>query len=103
MRIDLHSKTPQAADSEKPTRHAASAPPSAASTRPELGSDEARLSLEHTRVQSLVASAHRLPEVRQEKVDALQRAVDNGGYNVSSEQVAEAMFAEMQARSGPIR
>jgi negative regulator of flagellin synthesis FlgM len=62
-------------------------------------SDTAQLSLDQARVQALVSQATALPEVRQEKVAALGRAIRQGSYQVSPEQTAEAMLSEMLTRS----
>ena len=39
-----------------------------------------------------------VPEIHRTKVDSLQRAVQNGDYRVSSEQIAEAMFRQISIR-----
>jgi flagellar biosynthesis anti-sigma factor FlgM len=62
-----------------------------------LGEDQAQLSGGHVQVQALAAQALQFPEVRQEKVNALRQVVLSGGYQVSPEQVAGAMFDHMLA------
>lgn len=60
-----------------------------------LGEDQAQLSGTHLQAQALAAQALQFPEIRQEKVNALRQVILDGGYQVSSEQVAEAVFAHM--------
>jgi anti-sigma28 factor (negative regulator of flagellin synthesis) len=40
-----------------------------------------------------------MPEDRQGKVEALAQAIRDGQYNVGAEQIAQAMFSDMAARS----
>jgi flagellar biosynthesis anti-sigma factor FlgM len=63
-----------------------------------VGSDTAQLSSDQGRVQSLAAQVNNLPEIRQEKVEALRRVIRDGNYDVAPEQTAEAMLSETQAR-----
>jgi len=60
-----------------------------------LAPDRAELSPDQARVQSLSAQVNALPEIRRDKVAALQVAVKQGNYEVSAEQTAEAMMSEM--------
>lgn len=60
-----------------------------------LGEDQAQLSSAHTQVAALVAQASQLPEVRQEKVQALRLAVQGGLYCAVPEQLAGAMLTHM--------
>lgn len=57
--------------------------------------DEASLSVDRNTIQLLEAKLSQLPDVRQERVEALQRAVSEGRYHVSSEQIAGAVLAEL--------
>ena len=59
-----------------------------------LGNDSAELSMDHARVAALAAQVSNLPEIRQEKVNALSNALQSGEYNVSPEQTAAAMLSE---------
>jgi negative regulator of flagellin synthesis FlgM len=59
------------------------------------GVDQTSLAFSHARVQSLATQALAAPEVRQEKVGPLQRAIANGNYSVDSGQVADAMAADL--------
>ena len=49
------------------------------------------------KVQQLEAELAGLPEVRQEKIQPLQQAVQEGRYQVSDEQLAQAIFADLLA------
>jgi negative regulator of flagellin synthesis FlgM len=98
MRINLSSlvKTQETADAAQTapgSRAASGATGSATAT-----TDKAVLSPDQARVQSLAAEVNQLPDIRQEKVAALGRAVQQGNYNVSPEQTAEALIGELQAR-----
>jgi len=59
--------------------------------------DQAQLSGAHLQVQALAAQAVQLPEVREERVQALRQAVQSGQYHASPEQVAGAIFTHMIA------
>jgi anti-sigma28 factor (negative regulator of flagellin synthesis) len=49
-------------------------------------------------VQALAAQVNELPEIRQEKVAALGRAVQSGNYQVTPEQTADALLSELRTR-----
>jgi flagellar biosynthesis anti-sigma factor FlgM len=57
-----------------------------------LGEDKATLSADSVRVSSLVAKALDAPQIRQEKIDALHLAVQNGTYQLDPGKIAEAMI-----------
>lgn len=102
MRIDLSSKLAHAAENDKPVRRAPPSAAHAAPARPEPGSDQARLSLDHPRLRTLEAGVNGLPEVRQNRVDALQRVIARGTYDVPPEKIADAVVSEMLAGSSRI-
>jgi flagellar biosynthesis anti-sigma factor FlgM len=58
-----------------------------------LGEDQAQLSGAHVQIQALVGQALQLPEVRQERVQALRQAVVAGKYQPSANDVAGALLA----------
>jgi flagellar biosynthesis anti-sigma factor FlgM len=96
MRIDLTGiREPQ--DAERPEQSSGRARggvgPAGA-----LADDKAEISLDQVRVQALVAQASRVPDVRQQRVAALGRAIQQGSYEVSPEQTAEAMLTEIAPR-----
>ena len=59
-----------------------------------LVGDQAQLSVARDKIDQLQVELNRLPEVRQDRVQALQRALKEGRYRVSNEQIAEAVFSE---------
>ena len=61
--------------------------------------DEAKFSVDGDKVQQLKTDLAGLPEVRQERVVALNQAIGQGSYNVSDEQIAQAMSSELQGKA----
>jgi flagellar biosynthesis anti-sigma factor FlgM len=61
------------------------------------------VSLSGTGVQALRAQLATVPSVRQERVQSLQRAVENGTYNPSSQQIADAIHADLFGASSNSR
>lgn len=58
------------------------------------GADQVVLSERAQEVQLAREALAKLPPVRQEKVDALRQAVEDGVYEVDAEQLAEDMLKE---------
>ena len=56
-------------------------------------------SLDPARAGQLVAELGPPPEVRSERISALQAAIADGTYKISPEQMAEAILAEQQVRT----
>ena len=96
MRIDLNAKTPELPESQSSSQTGSAKRSSSAGIN--LPADEANLAT-HTRVQELQSQMQQMPEDRDAKVEALARAIRDGQYNVGAEQIAQAMFSEMAARS----
>jgi len=96
MRIDLNNRLREAESGtmESPSTRV----PAGNAGNPAVAGDTAELSGDQVRAQALAAQVNQLPEVRQEKVDALGLAIRQGSYDVSAEQTAEAMLGEMQSR-----
>ncbi len=59
------------------------------------GADEAQLTVDGQTIQALQGSLAQLPEVRQERVEALRQAVGSGSYQVSDQQLGDAMGSEL--------
>ena len=97
MRINLNSPPQPSHDSSSRTSSASNDGPSA--SHPLAGEDQAQLSGIHIRGQALAAQISQLPEVRQERVQALRQAIQNGQYQASPEKVAGALFDHMIAGS----
>lgn len=55
----------------------------------------AEVSLSDTSVQALAAQLANVPSVRQERVQFLQKAVENGTYNPGSQQIAAAIHEDL--------
>lgn|SRR5579883_2681022 len=94
MRIDFNSGTQPLDESRLASGQSRSASMTS-SAEAELGQDQASLSTAHTQVQSLVAQAMHLPEVRQERVQALRQAVSSGRYRAEAKQTAGSLFQNL--------
>ena len=57
-------------------------------------SDEAQLSAGRSRVEDLKAGLADLPAVRQDRVEALQKAVQDGSFQVTNQQLADAILGD---------
>lgn len=102
MRIDLNAGAQPAPESSsssasKTRGGSSSSSPAGAAGQPMTGEDQARLSGVH--VQALAAQVSLIPEVRQEKVQALRLSIRNGQYQTSAEKVAGAIMEHMIAGS----
>jgi flagellar biosynthesis anti-sigma factor FlgM len=60
-----------------------------------LSPDEVQFSVDGEKVQQLKAGLDGLPDLRQDRVVALQQAIEEGSYNVSPRQIAQAMSSEL--------
>jgi flagellar biosynthesis anti-sigma factor FlgM len=93
MRIDFNSGT-QAAQETKDARLPGTAGKSSAGTH-ELGEDQAQLSGGQVQIQALAAQALQIPEIRQERVQALRQAIQSGQYHPDPEKVASRVMVQM--------
>lgn len=59
------------------------------------GTPSSEVSLSQTGVQALKAQLANVPDIRQERVQALQKAVENGSYNPSNQEIASAIHADL--------
>jgi flagellar biosynthesis anti-sigma factor FlgM len=99
MRIDPNQAAQALPESNRGSGQSqASADTHVSAGRP-LGEDQAQLSGIHAQVQTLTAQAAQLPEIRQEKVNALRQAVLGGSYQPGAAQVAEGLFAHMVGKA----
>ncbi len=57
--------------------------------------DQTWLSAHREKLQELKAELAYLPDVRQERIAVLERAIHDGGYHVTDQQIADAMFSEL--------
>jgi flagellar biosynthesis anti-sigma factor FlgM len=60
--------------------------------------DTFELSSTHGEVQSLTASFASVPEVRTQRVSALQQRINSGAYQPDSQKVADAIIADQAGR-----
>lgn len=103
MRIDLNygpqaaSETDRAATQNGAARSESSLTSGAGVTGGTSGEDQAHLSTSQAQVGALTAQASQLPEVRQERVQALRQVVQRGQYQPLPDQVAGAMLDYMSA------
>ncbi len=99
MRIDLNALIPEAPDPGQSTKSGSQVGAGNSSAEGLAGADTATLSQEQGRVQELTSQVNQLPEVRQDKVAALQRAIQEGSYQVTPGQAADALMSAMQIRT----
>ena len=100
MRIDPNARLPEVPDSKSLNRPGGSS----RSSPPEPGTevDQAMLPVQ-ARAQELQQHLQQIPEERHSRVAALARAIRDGEYQVSAEQIAQSLFSEMSARSAVLR
>ncbi|MGA1985058.1 MAG: flagellar biosynthesis anti-sigma factor FlgM [Candidatus Sulfotelmatobacter sp.] len=97
MRIDLNSAPQPLPESSRSSAASEAAAGNSSPSNATGGADQALLSGAHAQVQALVAQASQLPEVRQERVQALRQAIQSGRYQSHPDEVAGAVFAHMTA------
>jgi len=96
MRIDLHYGTQPTPDADRGKAQAAS---EISTLTPGWTEDQAQFSGAHVQIEALAAQASQLPEIREEKVQALRQAVESGSYRADPENIAAAMLDHMMARA----
>ena len=99
MRIDLNALIPEAPDPGQSAKSGSQVASGNSSVEALSGGDTARLSQDQGRVGELALQVNQLPEIRQDKVAALQRAIEDGSYGVTAGQSAEALLSAIQVRS----
>jgi negative regulator of flagellin synthesis FlgM len=60
-----------------------------------LSPDQVQFSVDGETVQQLKTDLAGLPDLRQDRVAALKQAIDEGSYNVSGQQIAQAMSSDL--------
>ena len=92
MRIDSNFPLQRGAETEKSKKAsvAGNFVPTQTEGSHESGEDSVTLS-------SLASKALDTPEVRQDKVDSLRTAIQNGSYTVDPDQTADAMLSDWTA------
>jgi flagellar biosynthesis anti-sigma factor FlgM len=96
MRIDLNAIIPESPDPGQTTKAGSQPVGGGSSATGHIGVDTTKLSPDQARVQQLASQVNQLPEIRPEKVAALQRAVQAGAYQVTPAQTAGALLLAMQ-------
>ena len=56
--------------------------------------DQVKLSADQQNADQLKTELNRLPEVRQDRVEQLRLAIQSGSYQVTDEQIAEAIISD---------
>ena len=92
MRIDLTQTAASQIASEPNSKPVSEAQVSATDLAD--GGDRATLSSTPQSLSALVSTAMSSPEIRQNKVDALTRAVNSGAYELDPEKIAASMIDE---------
>jgi flagellar biosynthesis anti-sigma factor FlgM len=95
MRIDLNAIIPEAPDPGQSKSGSPVAPESSIAGGL-AGGDTATLSQDQGKIRQLASQVNLLPEIRQDKVAALQRAIQQGSYQVTPGQTAGALISAMQ-------
>ncbi len=94
MRVDGPLPLPESTQTTGVTR-SGSTGQSSSTVSVNSGPDQAQLSVDGQTIQALQASLAQLPEVRQEQVEALRQAVGSGNYQVSDQQLGDAVGSEL--------
>lgn len=95
MRIESNLPVNEAVQSERTSNVAGQSANSASKSRGTQASD-AGVTLS---TQELRATLEQTPDIRQEKVAALQKAMQEGTYHVSNQDLANAMFNHLVAKT----
>ena len=89
MRVDLNGTATSQVDTAQKTSQTAGKRSNLVRTE-----DKATLSVDTTAISSLSSQALNMPEVRQDKVDALRQAVNDGTYQVDPSKIADSILNE---------
>ncbi|HXZ43115.1 MAG TPA: flagellar biosynthesis anti-sigma factor FlgM [Terriglobales bacterium] len=95
MKVDLNASNLSGIISSQGSQSANPAVSDSSPSEP-LGEDKATLSGDSTNAQNLTTKALEIPEVRQDKVEALRAAIKNGDYKIEPSKIAEAMIQESE-------
>jgi negative regulator of flagellin synthesis FlgM len=95
MKVDLNASNLSAIISSQGSHPPGPAVSDSSLTEP-LAEDKTTLSGDSTNVQNLTTKALELPEIRQDKVEALRTAIKNGDYKIEPSKIAEAMMQQSE-------
>jgi flagellar biosynthesis anti-sigma factor FlgM len=68
-------------------------------TGPQSSADQTNPSPNATQLSNLSATLSNVPEIRQDRVDAVRRALKSGNYSVSNQQIAHSMLRDFRMNS----
>jgi hypothetical protein len=97
MRIELNLRSLEIPQLTSPVR-SNSRFDSAPANNPDLAGSAAKPSLDLRRIEALAFEVRELPEIRDEKVAALGRALRSGSYKIKAAETAEALLSQMRMR-----
>ena len=101
MRIDLNAIIPEVPDPGQSAKSSAQGTSGSSSAVGVGGGDTAKLSQDQGRVQELASQVNQLPEIRQDKVSALQRAL--GKWHVRGHVRADGGSLDFRFTDSPCR
>lgn len=93
MRIDSAVSVSENLQAQNVASRGASAQPNPSTSID--SNDQTQFSASNSTVQQLQSTLSQTPEVRQDRVEALRQAVASGSYQVSDQQLANAMASDM--------
>src|SRR5208282_5335482 len=93
MRVDAPLSFPENLQPQKVASSGSPNQPSRA-VPVDSGNDQAEFSADNATIQQLKANLSQMPEVRQERVNALRQAVSSGSYQVSDQQLSDAIGSD---------
>jgi flagellar biosynthesis anti-sigma factor FlgM len=94
MKIDANLTFPQQAEPQR-VGTTGSSPAQNLGGTVALTPDSAQLSVDGGKVQQLKTDLAAVPDVRQDRVAALQKAISSGSYNVSDQEIAQALSSDL--------
>ena len=97
MRVDAPVSLPESLQPNKVTSSGSPAQQSSA-VAVNSGQDQAQFSVDGQTIQQLQAYLSQVPEVRQDRVEALRQAVSSGTYQVSDQQLSDAIASDVLGR-----
>jgi len=95
MRVDAQLPIPENVQPNKVQGSGSSANPNRPAGPVNRNQDQAQLSVDSKSIEHLKAVLSQVPEVRQDRVEALRQAVGNGSYRVTDQRLADAMHSEL--------
>jgi flagellar biosynthesis anti-sigma factor FlgM len=95
MRIDPNQRLQPLPEIERRRRESPAAADRTSVSKASAGENPTELSGPRAQVQELAKQVTQLPEVRQERVHALQQTIDSGLYRPGLDQVAGALLEHM--------